>query len=380
MKKLLVFLVMLSLLSVGVCALDTSTTTSTVGTASVNWPVGSSLQLYADEILPKNGSVTHEARARVIFDTPITLGELDSISWRQYVTQGYPAHVDILLDVDGNLVFDSKKDLEYGFLGGGYDDVLVVEFAYNPMDHYARGPPYTIPDDYEEWYYVFNDVVLIDDTTEMWLYSACPGAPGSTDFMIDTLANWQTGKTRDYQCYPSDTGDGAIINSDTLVYGLEIEVDGWIAESEAYIRALQVNGELVDGFPSSSNDLDGTLDDIVTISVSPPTVSFGSIPRGSDITKAGDDIIVDTSGSDTALDEVYIYTDVTGDDEAFYEALLELAEDGTGTWNDVGTVVLTIPEGDSQVYNTQLQGNTITYESGSKTATITYTAYGEPLP
>ena len=171
----------------------------------------------------------------------LTLGDLEAITFEQYVTAGYPAHIDILLDVDKDEVFDSKKDLETGVLASGNDDVLVVEFAYNSLTHYYRGSPYTVGGDLNNWINTFNDMNYITDSSNAWLYSACPGAPGSSDFLIDTLSNWKLGKTRDYQCYPSSVGDGETINSSTKVYAIQIEVDAWVANSQVEIRNITIN-------------------------------------------------------------------------------------------------------------------------------------------
>jgi hypothetical protein len=121
----------------------------------------------------------------------------------------------------------------------------------------------------------------------------------------------------------------------------------------------------------------GYLDNVISISVSPASLDFGSIPKGTDITDSGSDVTIDTSGSDTASDEVIVYANVVGDDAPFYQTLLEF--EIASSWVDVLSAVFTISEGESEVYSTQLHGDTTVQSAGLKEATIVYTAYGESL-
>ncbi|MEA2037434.1 MAG: right-handed parallel beta-helix repeat-containing protein [Nanoarchaeota archaeon] len=173
----------------------------------------------------------------------MTLGDLTSINFEQYITAGYPASVNILLDVDGDGVFESKKDLTTGYLTEGGDDVLKIEWAYNG-DRVAF--PYTEESDYNRWFNVFDTVNLIDDTTNAWLYSV---KPGDVQILMDTLANWKLGISRGTSCWYVDDAwheevcDDITIDSNTKVYGIEIETLGWIAASSASVRNIHINEE-----------------------------------------------------------------------------------------------------------------------------------------
>lgn len=154
--------------------------------------------------------------ARVVIPLPAgtTLGDIDTISWYEYLVAGYPPHVDILLDVDGG-------------------DALVFEYAYN--DHYAEAPmPYgALPGG---WYQTFSDdgngPVQVDGAATGWLSSGPPGPPGEDNF--GTLAEWKAGITY----------GGVSVDSSTPVLRLEIEVDNWVVQSEAYVDDVTINGVL----------------------------------------------------------------------------------------------------------------------------------------
>lgn len=177
----------------------------------------------------------------------LTLGDLNSVDFEQYVTAGYPASVNILLDVNGDGEFDSKKDLTTGYLTNGEDDVLKIEWAYNGA---TAGYPdaYMESDEYNKWVRVFPNNALIDDTTQAWLYSV---KPGDVEMVKHSLADWKLGQSRGTSCYyVSDDWyeeycDDITINSDTQIYGIEIESLGWIAASGSKVRDVRVNNEKV---------------------------------------------------------------------------------------------------------------------------------------
>jgi len=169
----------------------------------------------------------------------MTLAELTSISWFEYLTTGYPPHVDVLLDLNGNGVYD-------GTIGG--DDALVFEYAYNNMTHGTEA--HTATEAYGAlpgaWYQTFSDdgngPVAVNDTCYAWLTSGAPGVPGvwgAGGHYGDTLANWKVGLTA-----------GSItIDGDALIARIEIEVDNWIpaagAQTDAFVDDIFINGVLV---------------------------------------------------------------------------------------------------------------------------------------
>lgn len=182
----------------------------------------------------------------------ITLADLRDISFEQFVTEGYPASVNILLDVNGDGVFESRKDLTTGLLTDGADDVLKIEFFGNGATASFENA-YMEDEDYNRWLHVFGEG-MSDDTTVAWLYSKMPGPPEQN---INTLGVWKSeeGIQRGTSCYEFVNGqplgegwkenycEDVLISGSTLVYGIEIESLGWIAASGSKIRNIDIGGE-----------------------------------------------------------------------------------------------------------------------------------------
>ena len=136
---------------------------------------------------------------------------------------------------------------------------------------------------------------------------------------------------------------------------------------------------------SVSQGTEGDLLDVVSISVTPSTLNFGAIPRGTDIIKEAinNPVNINTTGSDTEFNNTYIYLSIADDTENFYTNLLEIEVPHlSNLWYKLGnwTGYLTLPEKTANnPFKMRLHGNTLGYSSGPKTATIVYTAYGEHL-
>lgn len=169
-----------------------------------------------------------EARIIIIPIKPMTLGEITSIAWMEYLTAGYPPHVDIKIDTDGD---------------GATDDALVIEYAYNGMTHYVAEVPMPYGALIGAWYATFSDdssgPSLVDDSCYAWLTTGAAGpagfAWGAGNHWGDTLGNWKAGRT----------ASGKWIDANTLVTAIEIEVDAWGVQSDAYVDCIAVNGILV---------------------------------------------------------------------------------------------------------------------------------------
>lgn len=119
--------------------------------------------------------------------------------------------------------------------------------------------------------------------------------------------------------------------------------------------------------------LTGTVEGNVVITIEPSIIDFGVIPYGTNITHLGSDIIMNTTGSSTG-GEIEIEISVTGDDAVFYDSLLELEEDGTSTWTDIGLLgTITMQDDSAKIFHTQLNGDTTVLGTGSKQAVLVYT-------
>lgn len=185
--------------------------------ASANKTVGTTVHL-------KSTGSTHgdEARISIYVPVPMTLGQLTSISWWENLSIGYPPHVDVLLDLDGDRL---------------PDDTLVFEYAYNPMSHYAE--PHSGGTAFGaltgSWYAVFSDdtlspaTITINDQSYAWLGSGPPGPPAS--HISGTLAQWKAGI--------------GTVDANAAVIALEIEVDNWIVPTDVLVDCITINGTLV---------------------------------------------------------------------------------------------------------------------------------------
>ncbi len=175
--------------------------------------------------LDTNGVATG-GEGRIVIQSPLgmTLSQIDSVSWFEFNVAGYPPHLDIILDIDGDSVAD---------------DALVFEYAYNDMSHYTGEAPMPFGALTGAWYQVFGDdgngPVAIDDSAGAWLTSQASGPPGGANFYFGTLADWKAGNV-------DTTAVGYSINGDTTVLRLEIEIDNWVVECESYIDDVALNG------------------------------------------------------------------------------------------------------------------------------------------
>ena len=268
MKKLILMLVMISVIIVLVStisfasALDATISRSTKGfalsqvTNGEAYSGGYSLRLYAAE----DKVVGTEGRVRIEFNTPIPLSSLTSISWMQKVAKGYAAHVDVLVDTDGNGVSDDALVFEY-------DKVKLPSDQAVAQMLYQRG----------KWVNTFDDKGIVNDDATGWLNSGDPGPVGGAKFNAKTLSGWKT-------AYPNGK-----------VTALEIEVDGWILESEAFIDDITINGENVMSFENTQALETGVGPD-VSLSISPATLNFGTLVAGT-INNPGLDVMFDATGS-----------------------------------------------------------------------------------
>lgn len=152
---------------------------------------------------------SNEGRIHIPLDG-MTLGDINTIAWMTMVTEGYIPHVDVILDKDGDTV---------------KDDALVFEYDRAQLPHYV--PIEDMNYQRDTWVETFDDKGIVDDSATAWLNSGGVD-PNGANFAQDTLANWKLGL--------------AGVDADTKVLALEIEVDGWARDSEAYVDLIRLNG------------------------------------------------------------------------------------------------------------------------------------------
>ena len=235
-KKTLIILVfsILAMSSLGIfvgAEFPWSTTLTVKNSATSSWTTSKAYYGFYSVHLKTTGTVGTGDEARLVVTLPsgITLGNIYTIYWTEFLVAGYPPHVDIILD-----------------LGGGVTDALVFEYAYN--GHITEGQP-TYGALTGFWYETFSDDGLgpnyIDGYAYAWLSSGPAGGPGiiGTDLM-----HWKEG------VHLTETG----IDGSTPVLRLEFEVDNWMAQTEAYIDDVFVNGIDIMGVPGPQGDAGAT--------------------------------------------------------------------------------------------------------------------------
>ncbi len=186
--------------------------------------------------LMTTGDVESGDEARIIVPLPddTTLGMIDAISWWVWNVGGYdppsyPPHVDIVMDVDE----DGELDDE---------DMLTAEMAYNNFAGLELDEGLVPTTD--EWLQTFelesgDGYGVINDDTMLWVTRM--GA-GNDDAPYGTLADWKGGIVAE-DPQPDGLADG-IITGEAPVLRLEIEIDNWVRQSEAYVDDIVV---VIDG-------------------------------------------------------------------------------------------------------------------------------------
>lgn len=316
----------------------------------------------ASTYLSATGTQGTEARVVVGVPSGTTLGEIDSIYWEEYLVKGYPPHVDIILDFDS----DNVKD-----------DALVVEYAYNDAAHYT--PPRDTGDTAwgavaEVWSETFNDdgdgPSIVTDTTFAWLDSGAPGpypvtvslpisyASVDGNFVGGSLGDWKAGNI-----IPG-------INSSTEVLRLEIEIDNWIKDTQAYVNNIEVNGEL-----SSAVGLEVDVPDIVAISATPTTIDFGTLLPGEESDHYY--IIVENVGTRT----VDVDASVIGSSTMIADNLWLRQSDNSPTWaqgTDWDDIVTGLTMSADEELETYLEVPSSHVPAGTETATLLFEATASP--
>ena len=230
------------------------------------------------------GVGVNEGRLSIRLAPGTKLSDIESLSWRVRTEAGYPPHVDLLLDMDGDGDCDSKKDLVTGeVIAGNDDDALVAEFAYqeyvgsgyeyvgpgDPYSHYDKDLQDTFYDPiYDAWVRTFQgdpsetESLRLDNDTVCWLYSGLPG-PYPKGF-FGTLEAFRLGTVE----VIGDTTP-ASVDDDTIVLEMQIEVDNWLGPADAYIDVIVLNGEVI---------LSEPLPEVTVVHPESKTYSPGDVP------------------------------------------------------------------------------------------------------
>lgn len=171
-----------------------------------------------------------EARIAIELPEETTLDDIQSISWWVYSVTGYPPHIDITLDVDGDGTVD-PEDMLTGEMNlnctGAPKSIaqLETEIAYDTG--WLQTFELTSGDGFDE----------IDDNTIFWVTKM---GSGNLNAPSGTLADWKSGDiTRITD--PEGEMPTAIITGSAKVIKIEIELDNWVVESEVYVDDIEIN-------------------------------------------------------------------------------------------------------------------------------------------
>ncbi|MFH0712092.1 MAG: hypothetical protein V1889_03205 [archaeon] len=124
MKKILVFLISFLVVAGVVGALSTTTSLDYTNDAYASLSMEHSVSGNSARLSAWNQGVGREGRVHIGLPSGFKLSDLESIDWKQYIENGYMAHVDVLLDINNDGVYDS-----------GTDDALVFEYAKVDPNH-----------------------------------------------------------------------------------------------------------------------------------------------------------------------------------------------------------------------------------------------------
>ena len=172
------------------------------------------------------------AEARIVIPMPVgfTLGELDTISWWTFLESGYLPHVDIFTEVE-TLVAEGahvNNNLVTGWATGTWINTFDgATGVYTP----GRGITGST-----------SLLTTVNSETAVWFSSGSAA-------ILHTLGEFQT---------PTLV---AGMNESTVVTKLEIEIDNWVVQSEAYVDDIKIDGVTYD-FEEEPEDLgaEGFLD------------------------------------------------------------------------------------------------------------------------
>ena len=169
------------------------------------------------------GPPADEARIVISLPNGTTLGDIESISWWTYLVSGYVPHVDLILDCSGNGTRDHKLVAEGAYQNGD----LTTGWASPPWFKTFHG----VTAAYPSWSGLTGtpNLTQVDGTTAVWL-SPAPSPPGPPNQL-------SIAKLSDYQSVAGLYG----VSGSTIVLALEIEVDNWVVQSEAYVDDIEIN-------------------------------------------------------------------------------------------------------------------------------------------
>ncbi len=180
------------------------------------------------------GPSADEARIVITLPDGITLGQIDSISWWVYAMSGYPPHIDITLDLEGE-----------------NEDMLTAEMNLNSVDAPKSIAELQSEINYDTgWLQTFeltsdDSFGAIGDDTIFWVTRM---GSGDLNAPSGTLLQWKDGEVGED---PEEELTTTVISGSAPVVKLEIEIDNWVVSSEAYVDDIEI---VIDGVTYTISD------------------------------------------------------------------------------------------------------------------------------
>jgi hypothetical protein len=172
-----------------------------------------------------------EARIVIPMPTDTELGDIESISWWVYAASGYPPHIDITLDCNEDTFVDDE-------------DMLTAEMNLNCVGAPKSIATLTSEISYNStWLQTFeltsgDGFNAITDDTIFWVTKM---GSGDLNAPSGTLGQWKSGIVAND---PESEMTTPVISENTTVLQLEIEVDNWVRQTDAYVDDIEI---VIDG-------------------------------------------------------------------------------------------------------------------------------------
>jgi len=173
----------------------------------------------------------NEARIVIPLPTGTKLGDIESISWWVYAASGYPPHIDFTLDCNGDNVVDNE-------------DMLTAEMNLNCVGAPKSIATLTGEISYNTtWLQTFeltsgDGFSAITDNTTFWVTKM---GSGDLNAPSGTLGQWKSGIV---DSDPESEMTTPVIDGNAPVVKLEIEVDNWVRQTDAYVDDIEI---VIDG-------------------------------------------------------------------------------------------------------------------------------------
>lgn len=290
--------------------------------------------------------VPQEGRIDVEFTEGMTLGELLNISWAVYCSEGYPPHLDITLDIEGD------------------ESMLTAEMAYNNSQgaELDSTPSLTTYIAYDEWMQTFelsegDGFGQIDDSTMFWVTKM--GA-GNDDAPSGTLSQWKAGAVG---VDPDGELGSTAISASTVITKLEIEVDNWVLDTVAYVDNININAIPAVGLSVTTIE----APEIVAVSATPTSIDFGTLYPGQ---SSGTTVVTVENVGTVTVDVSALVTQDTG---TVFLDNLTLDEEAWGVWGLVG-----LAAAEDMPVAVQLSIPIEYVPAGAETATLVFEATAVP--